>query len=189
MLLDQVGLAGERRLVDFEIVRLHDDAVGGQQVAVFNLADITDDDVFDWNLSSDAFSDNVELLIELDFRLKAAKLPFFRPVIKCSDKNNNDDGDDDRRTFDPFDIGFFYKGEQRPVRVGRSVSARLVTLFDFGLERVAARMVEGQAERNDSTDNKDNKCHVLQRLEHQPKERLRRFRWNFIAAKGGDAHS
>jgi hypothetical protein len=36
-LFDLVGLAGEGRLVNFEIVALEDDAVGGQQIAVLNL--------------------------------------------------------------------------------------------------------------------------------------------------------
>ena len=69
MLLDQIRFARQRRFVDFEIVRLNDEPVGGQQISVFYLANITDDDLLDRNLSDDILSNDVELLIELDFRL------------------------------------------------------------------------------------------------------------------------
>ena len=105
MLLDQVRFARQRRLVDFQIVRLHDDAIGGQQVAVLHLADVSDDDIFDWNLSYDILSDNIELLIEFDFRLQAAKLPLLGPIVEGRDEHDDDHGDDDSSTFDPFDVG------------------------------------------------------------------------------------
>ena len=69
MLLDQIRFARQRRFVDFEIVRLNDEPVGGQQISIFYLANITDDDLLDRNLSDDILSNDVELLVELDFRL------------------------------------------------------------------------------------------------------------------------
>ena len=109
MLLDQIRFARQGRLVDFEIVRLNDEPIGWQQIAVLYLANITDDDLLDRNLSDDVLSNDVELLVELDFRLQTAKLPFLGPIVECRHENDDDDSDDNGRTFDPFDIGLLCK--------------------------------------------------------------------------------
>ena len=109
MLFDLIRFAGERRFVHFQIVRLNDDAIGRKKVAILDDTDITDDDIFDWNLSHDIAAHDVEFLIEFDFRLQTTELTFLGPIIECRNENNNNDGYDDSSTFDPFDVRLLCK--------------------------------------------------------------------------------
>lgn len=62
---------------------MNEDTIGGQQVSVFDLANVTDDNVADADLFHFALSDHAELVLALDPRLEATELSLLRIVVKC----------------------------------------------------------------------------------------------------------
>ena len=99
--LDLVRLAGEGRLVDFEIVALDDNAIGRNEVAILDLNDVSDDELADLDLLCGPGADDIEGLLTLDAILEAAELLLLGPVIEGSDQDDNNDGDQDGQTLNP----------------------------------------------------------------------------------------
>jgi len=52
------------------------------QLTIFNLADVTDDNVADRNLNNFATAQRCKLVFVLDLALQATELPLFAPVIE-----------------------------------------------------------------------------------------------------------
>ena len=166
VLLDEVRLAGETRLVDLEIVGLEDEAVGGYGVAVEDLANVADEDLLDGQQVDLAVAQHADLLVRVDLGLEAAELTLLAPVVERRDHDDDDDGDEDGDALDPLDV-------------------RLLHLYVLlvGLLRVVE---ERESERDDRADVEYDERGVLQRLPHQVEERLGRLgRYLVLAELGG----
>jgi hypothetical protein len=83
---------------------LDNQSISWEQISILHLTDVSDDNLFDWNLFNNIISDDVEFLVEFNFRLKTSELPFFRPIIESRDKHNYNNSDDDSGAFNPLDI-------------------------------------------------------------------------------------
>lgn len=75
---------------DLKIVRLDENAVSGQQVAVLDLADVADDDLADADLLDLGLPDDREFVLALDAVLQPAELPLLRVVIERGNEYNYD---------------------------------------------------------------------------------------------------
>ena len=71
------------------------------QLTVFNVADVTNDDVADRNLNDFATAQCRKLVLVLNLALQTAELSLLAPVIERSHQHNNDNGDEDSNTFYP----------------------------------------------------------------------------------------
>ena len=73
---------------------------------VFDLADVSDEKVADRYLKNLSVTYRRELVFVLDLGLKATELPFLAPVVERRDEHDDQYGNQDGDTLDPFGLGF-----------------------------------------------------------------------------------
>ena len=73
---------------------------------VFDVADISDEEIADGDLLHLARAQRGELVLVLDLALKSAKLPLFSPVVKGRHQHDHHDRDQYRDAFDPAGLRF-----------------------------------------------------------------------------------
>lgn len=69
---------------------MNEDTVGGQEVTVFDLADVADHYVADADRYRFALPDHAERVLALDAGLEAPELPLLRIVVKCCHQDHYD---------------------------------------------------------------------------------------------------
>mmetsp|Transcript_19779 Transcript_19779/g.74784 ORF Transcript_19779/g.74784 Transcript_19779/m.74784 type:complete len:221 (-) Transcript_19779:481-1143(-) len=109
-LLELVGLASDGGLVHEDIVARKEEAVGGHDVAVRHLDDVTDEQLIDHHLSGDTSTHDEHLASRVRL-LQLSKLLVLLKVVVGSDVHHESDRKHDRNAFMPT-IGSFKRNSK-----------------------------------------------------------------------------
>ena len=85
-------------------------------ITVFDLADISDQNIADWDLDDLSGSYCGETVLVLDLRLEPSELFLLPPIVEGRHQNDDDDRTEDSNALDPTGFRFrFVNGAWRPI--------------------------------------------------------------------------